>query len=904
MPYALPSPSLPSSSSSSTATATLPPPTRPGHRRTRSAFSDESGPGAFVSMGSLPRRRASNSNTTVKKPLFHFEDEDSPEESAVVDGPAPGMVSPYYSPTNSLRLSIQSGRFSPSVNPPSHIQIPKPTVASSSLTNAVPFPTSSPVTDKPLSSFIPPSPPHTSSLPRTPSSPIILSNGKPLKSSLKSSSSSPNVAGEFDLSQRKHFRAQSAPSTPRVHFAEKNAGLETVKVFNKGGKPASLSKPPGEETETETEAESYPFPLLSSNSMSIALASQQLLHEIDNTPYVTSAIPNLSPAPRSNVLLETITLPRTRPPTLRGTVLVRNLAFEKNVAVRFTLDDWQTTSEVTCKHVVSLPGLPPPFPSESRVSKTVGDAAACLGHEEEEKPAWDRFSFTIRLEDYETKLAERTIYLVARYICPAGEFWDNNDTKNYRVGFRKSAASPLSTPRTQPSTLGNMSFSQGTAGSGVVTSQQRTFSAPSSLKCTPVTGTAAPVVSRVSVNSSEAPRRAVTIFAAPKSPVEESESEVEKTPIEKDVEDPTTQKYISRRLSLSNYVAPTVHPAEEQKVGKEGALATPPTTPPREVRLKELPDSAKEPHNSTSDALSPLIMIGGMPASDVSGPFAPPQVTSFTSRTTAPPAIKTSNLADTNTDADDVSSSALPFSPTSRARFGMSGLGAQFGSLSQLASPPVSRQGSENSTPSSSGRNSPNRKPSPPPTFLRRKESPTRVDIPESTFVHEVNKLSPEEYESQVTTPTPTSPGGSGPVQVPGQCNKVDTSDSSYAAFVRQWCFAQSAPPTPGSHAASPSNSTPPTPTPVPITSLGSQMSPSSFAGSPGFGLASSFGVGSKRQQAWPADQFNGSNVVFPGFGFGGQNGQSAVVGGESHSLFDGVMDAAAVSGYARRIIV
>ena len=53
------------------------------------------------------------------------------------------------------------------------------------------------------------------------------------------------------------MRAQSAPSTPshikNVHFAEKDSGLETIRVYNRTGKPASLSKPPGEETETETE---------------------------------------------------------------------------------------------------------------------------------------------------------------------------------------------------------------------------------------------------------------------------------------------------------------------------------------------------------------------------------------------------------------------------------------------------------------------------------------------------------------------------------------------------------------------------------------------------------------------------------------------------------------------------
>ncbi|KAG8765153.1 hypothetical protein FRC15_007180 [Serendipita sp. 397] len=132
-----------------------------------------------------------------------------------------------------------------------------------------------------------------------------------------------------------------------------------------------------------------------------------------------------------------------RPPTLRGSILVKNVAFEKGVAIRFTLDNWQTTSEVVCQYVCSLPGLPSPFPPERIAPGT-------------QPLSWDRFSFVIRLEDVERKLAERTIYLVARYSAVGvGEWWDNNNGANYKLAFKKVAGNSPSAPKKGPSPLRN-----------------------------------------------------------------------------------------------------------------------------------------------------------------------------------------------------------------------------------------------------------------------------------------------------------------------------------------------------------------------------------------------------------------------------------------------------------------
>ena len=78
-------------------------------------------------------------------------------------------------------------------------------------------------------------------------------------------------------------------------------------------------------------------------------------------------------------------------------------------------------------------------------------------------------SFTIRLEDYEHNLASRTLWLVARYAPGSGgEFWDNNDGKNFRVAFRRAPrvagsgmGSPLGTGSPVGSALGLVGMVRG-----------------------------------------------------------------------------------------------------------------------------------------------------------------------------------------------------------------------------------------------------------------------------------------------------------------------------------------------------------------------------------------------------------------------------------------------------------
>lgn len=365
---------------------------------------------------------------------------------------------------------------------------------------------------------------------RTASSPVILSNGKPLKPSLKSSSSSP-FARRLDLTldlpkgpallASLHTRAASAPVTPNevtedpltlvaypspsseslpgtpknVHFASE---LSSVRIFNRGAKPAALLQL-GDETETDdTELEgdsgmpgwdggrgrvslnaskrrpkattavrdAFPFPSFTPqasqpllfNQPSSSASTSSSPRFILSPPPLTSPIPNTLPSPYSNLHLESTSLIHTLPTDgapspiatdggrftlyLQGTILVRNLSYAKTVAVRFTMDEWQTTSEVAARFQQSCVPLPKALarmssnsnPPNARTAVGTRAAAATAN-------TWDRFQFTIRLEDYEHKLDERTLWLVVRYSINDGkdEWWDNNSGRNYRLAFTLSS---------------------------------------------------------------------------------------------------------------------------------------------------------------------------------------------------------------------------------------------------------------------------------------------------------------------------------------------------------------------------------------------------------------------------------------------------------------------------------
>jgi hypothetical protein len=243
----------------------------------------------------LPRRKSAG------KKAFFLND-DSPEEQDEPTIAAPTPVPAHAHPG----LHINTTALSP--------------VPAGSPVYRVPFPRST--------SSGPPSPSVSTSprplIQRTPSSPVVLSNGKPLKSSLKSSSSAPHIPDELMPNHPSfHLRTKSEPATPSVksvHFAEEeDGGLEKVRVYNRQGRPANLLLKTGEETETETEAE-FPFPVMAGASgMPVGAGNQPSFEIEDHQSGKTSAIPQSEPDAYANVYLESLSLPKTKPIAIRGT---------------------------------------------------------------------------------------------------------------------------------------------------------------------------------------------------------------------------------------------------------------------------------------------------------------------------------------------------------------------------------------------------------------------------------------------------------------------------------------------------------------------------------------------------------------------------------------------------------
>lgn len=210
-----------------------------------------------------------------------------------------------------------------------------------------------------------------------------------------------------DGSRRDYSKPRSAPATPvcpkYVHF---DTQLEHVKHFIAQQRPAAVSRTGSPiETETEEEPEAYPFPaMVQPKAGTVKLV-------LPNFPTAT-----VRAAADKDAYVDSLEMDKDGR-NIKGIVRVKNLAFEKWVAIRFTLDHWRTVSEVSAEYLDSPPS---------------------------KAGAQDRFTFTIKLQDLLSRIEDKTMFLAVRYTVGGREIWDNNDGQNYRIEFRKVPASTAS----------------------------------------------------------------------------------------------------------------------------------------------------------------------------------------------------------------------------------------------------------------------------------------------------------------------------------------------------------------------------------------------------------------------------------------------------------------------------
>ncbi|QSZ31495.1 hypothetical protein DSL72_001062 [Monilinia vaccinii-corymbosi] len=199
-------------------------------------------------------------------------------------------------------------------------------------------------------------------------------------------------------------RPSSMPGTPTfskaVHF---DSHLEHVRHFLQVDRPLAVSagSSPNDNEAYESDSE---FPFGNYNDSNNRGPPFEWEIVLANFPAMT---PHRAAMP---IRVERVFLSADNK-NLIGTVAVINLAFNKCVVARFTLDYWKTTSEV--------------------IAEYNNDVRQPKHHD-----GCDRFNFNIKLAD-QANLEAKTMFFCVKYCVNGVEYWDNNNSTNFQIDFRK-----------------------------------------------------------------------------------------------------------------------------------------------------------------------------------------------------------------------------------------------------------------------------------------------------------------------------------------------------------------------------------------------------------------------------------------------------------------------------------
>ncbi|KAJ2160967.1 hypothetical protein GGF46_001826 [Coemansia sp. RSA 552] len=197
----------------------------------------------------------------------------------------------------------------------------------------------------------------------------------------------------------------SVMRTPRfVHFG---ADLECVRWFLKAQSPKAVREDAVPDYCSASEDDSSSG---SRHRRRRLQAEAQRTSTVRLTP-LRRPTPSFAAFEESPVVVEQVELADSNRSSaaLRGTIKVHNIAFEKVIAVRYSLDQWRTTHEVAA---------------------TFGRTLAA-GQQGSGRPGVDRFAFDLPLPASGLVSLPAVVALCVRYSVAGEEYWDNNDGANY-----------------------------------------------------------------------------------------------------------------------------------------------------------------------------------------------------------------------------------------------------------------------------------------------------------------------------------------------------------------------------------------------------------------------------------------------------------------------------------------
>jgi hypothetical protein len=109
---------------------------------------------------------------------------------------------------------------------------------------------------------------------------------------------------------------------------------------------------------------------------------------------------------------------------LIGSIAVANIAFHKVVVARYTLDYWKTTSDAVAEFNIN-------------------------SHQGNYPTRYDHFNFKINVAD-KVNLELEVLLLAVKYCVNGEEYWDNNNSANFQIRFKKKPKLNKSKADTQP----------------------------------------------------------------------------------------------------------------------------------------------------------------------------------------------------------------------------------------------------------------------------------------------------------------------------------------------------------------------------------------------------------------------------------------------------------------------